>query len=257
MKVVILAGGKGKRLYPLTKDIPKPLLEIGGQPILWHIMKIFSTYGFKEFIICAGYKAWKIKEYFLNFLAINQDFTIRLKDGSIRYHEREGVDDWEVTVASTGENTNTGGRLLKIRHFLERDSEGFFCLSYGDCLGNVNIGKMVDSHKRSGKKLTALFARQPNRYREWKFSKEKISPLPLFAEECGWICGGFFVVSKDLLELISTEDCDWNEILNWCYKNKELNPFIHEGFWYSLETLKDLEYLNQLWSSGKTEWKIW
>ena len=254
MKAVILAGGKGTRLMEETMLKPKPMVEIGGKPILWHIMKIYSHYGINEFIICTGYKGHIIKEYFANYFLYNSDITVDLRSNTITYH-KVGTESWRVTIIDTGESTQTGGRLKRIAKFLKNDET--FCFTYGDCLSNVNITKEVEFHKSKKSWITALVVRHPVRYGEWRIAQDEIEIVGKPREEFGWFCGGFFVVSQEALTLIEGDDTDWNEVLFKANRLKKLSAFKHYDFWYSLETLKDKNYLESLWSSGSAPWKVW
>ncbi len=254
MKAVILAGGKGERLFPETEFKPKPMVEIGGKPILWHIMKIYSAYGINEFIICVGYKGYIIKEYFANYFLHNSDLTVDLKNNSITYHSSK-AESWKITIVDTGENTQTGGRLKRVAKFLEKDE--IFCLTYGDCLSNVNIKEEIKFHKNQKNWITALVVRHPVRYGEWRINEDKIEIVSKPREEFGWFCGGFFVVSSEVLDYIEGDETDWNYVLGKLNQENQLSAYKHKGFWYSLETLKDKNYLNSLWSSGKAPWKVW
>ena len=254
MKAVILAGGRGERLFPETELKPKPMVEIGGKPILWHIMKIYSFYGVNEFIICAGYKGHVIKEYFANYFLYNADVTIDLERNAIEFH-RGRAEPWKITIVDTGEDTQTGGRLKRVAEYLK--DEEFFCFTYGDCLSDVNIKEEIKFHKRHGKLVTALAVRHPARYGEWKIEGERIEFISQPRDEIGWFCGGFFVVSKRIFEFIEGDQTDWNKILFELNRENQLRAFKHKGFWYSMETLKDRNYLNYLWESGSAPWKVW
>jgi len=254
MKAIILAGGKGERLFPETENKPKPMVEIGGKPILWHIMKIYSAYGINDFIICVGYKGHMIKEYFANYFLYNSDITVNLTKNRITYHTSK-AEPWKVTIVDTREDTQTGGRLKRVAKYLE--GEDIFCFTYGDCLANVNIIKEIKFHKNHGKLVTALAVRHPSRYIEWKILENNIEFINKPKEELGWFCGGFFVVSSEVLNWIEDDNTDWNQVLLKLNSAKKLQAFKHMGFWYSLETLKDKIYLEKLWNSGKAPWKVW
>ncbi len=254
MKAVILAGGKGERLFPETEFKPKPMVEIGGKPILWHIMKIYSVYSINEFIICVGYKGYIIKEYFANYFLHNSDLTVDLKNNTITYHSSK-AESWKITIVDTGENTQTGGRLKRVAKYLK--NENIFCFTYGDCLADVNIEEEIRFHKLSGKKVTALATRHPARYAEWRIFEDKIEIVSAPQEEFGWFCGGFFVVSSEVLDYIEGDETDWNYVLGKLNQENQLSAYKHKGFWYSLETLKDKNYLDSLWFSGKAPWKVW
>ncbi|WP_022854810.1 glucose-1-phosphate cytidylyltransferase [Thermodesulfobacterium thermophilum] len=241
MKVVILAGGLGTRLAEETHLKPKPMVEIGGKPILWHIMKIYSAYGINHFIICCGYKGHIIKEFFANYFIHTSDITIDLKSNQLVVHNSQ-VEPWTVTLVDTGEFTQTGGRLKRVAKYLE--GEEIFCFTYGDCLSDVNILEEIAFHKKHGKLATFLSVKAPPRFN---------SPF----EPGSWISGGFFVLSYKVLELIEGDHTDWNDITKLLANQGELVPYTYTGFWYSMETLADKLYLDDLWKSGAPPWKVW
>ena len=257
MKVVILAGGFGTRLGEETNIKPKPMVGIGGYPILWHIMKIYSHYGFNDFVILTGYKQEVIKEYFLNYYANNSDVSINLQNNDIEIH-RNRCEPWKVTLCYTGRNTMTGGRIKKAREYLNNEP---FMLTYGDGVSNVNINDLIEFHKKSGV-LCTLTAVQP----EGRFGVLKVesdSRISNFQEkpknEDAWINGGFFVCEPGVLDYIPDgDDVIWEQVpLRTLAQDGQLSAYKHRGFWRPMDMLKDKEELNKIWSSGNAPWKVW
>lgn len=255
MKVVILAGGIGSRISEESVVRPKPLIEIGGMPIIWHIMKIYSSYGFKDFIICCGYKGYLIKEFFSNYFLHSSDLTIDLENDKIIYHEKK-KESWKITLVDTGENTSTGGRIKKIKKFITEEN---FCLTYGDGVSAVNIKKLVNFHIKNKKKATLIAVKPKGRFGLLKLKGNKVEEFlekPL--GDGGWVNGGFFVLNKDIFKYISSEKTIWErEPLEELSKKNQLMSYKFNGFWYAMDTLKDKNYLENLWSSGKAPWKLW
>lgn len=255
MKVVILAGGIGSRISEESVVRPKPLIEIGGMPIIWHIMKIYSSYGFKDFIICCGYKGYLIKEFFSNYFLHSSDLTIDLENDKIIYHQKK-KESWKITLVDTGENTSTGGRIRKIKKFIIEEN---FCLTYGDGVSAINIKKLVNFHIKSKKKATLIAVKPQGRFGSLKLEGNKVEQFlekPL--GDGGWVNGGFFVLNKDIFNYIRSEKTIWErEPLERLSKNNQLMSYKFNGFWYAMDTLKDKNYLENLWSSGKAPWKIW
>jgi glucose-1-phosphate cytidylyltransferase len=255
MKVVILAGGIGSRISEESVVRPKPLIEIGGMPIIWHIMKIYSSYGFKDFIICCGYKGYLIKEFFSNYFLHSSDLTIDLENDKIIYHEKK-KESWKITLVDTGENTSTGGRIKKIKNFITEEN---FCLTYGDGVSAVNIKKLVNFHIKNKKKATLIAVKPQGRFGSLKLKGNKVEQFlekPL--GDGGWVNGGFFVLNKNIFNYIRSEKTIWErEPLERLSKNNQLISYKFNGFWYAMDTLKDKNYLENLWSSGKAPWKIW
>jgi glucose-1-phosphate cytidylyltransferase len=255
MKVVILAGGIGSRISEESVVRPKPLIEIGGMPIIWHIMKIYSSYGFKDFIICCGYKGYLIKEFFSNYFLHSSDLTIDLENDKIIYHQKK-KESWKITLVDTGENTSTGGRIKKIKKFITEEN---FCLTYGDGVSAVNIKKLVHFHIKNQKKATLIAVKPQGRFGSLKLEGNKVEQFlekPL--GDGGWVNGGFFVLNKDIFNYIRSEKTIWErEPLERLSKKKQLISYKFNGFWYAMDTLKDKNYLENLWSSGKAPWKIW
>lgn len=257
MKVVILAGGLGTRLAEETDHCPKPMVEVGGRPIIWHLMKIFSHAGFNEFIICLGYKGYVIKEYFSNYLLHQSDVTIDLERGSVEIH-RDGVEPWKISLVDTGAKSMTGGRLKGVGHML-RDDEPFF-FTYGDGLADVELNALVEEHRKFGKLATVTSVRPPGRY--GVLSLDDYSTVTRFVEkpegEMGWINGGFFVLEKQCLGLIGSAETSWeDEPLRHLVEAGQLHAYRHNGFWKAMDTLRDKRQLDDMWNSGDCPWKVW
>lgn len=256
MKVVILAGGMGTRFSEATELKPKPLVEIGDRPILWHIMKAYSAAGFDDFVVCGGYKAHLIKTYFVNYFAENYDITVRLADNSIEFHGDPG-ERWTVTIVDTGLQTMTGGRIKRIAPYVNNEA---FCLTYGDGVSNVDIRKLVAFHKQSGRKVTVTSVPSPGRFGILDIGDN--DQVTRFHEkpdnEMGWINGGFFVVEPSAIDYISGDEISWErEPLEALARDGELAAFKHRGFWKPMDTLRDQRELEALWSTGNAPWKVW
>lgn len=257
MKAVILAGGFGTRLSEETGLKPKPMVEVGGKPILWHIMKTYSAHGVNDFIICCGYKGYIIKEYFANYYLYQSDVTFGMKDNRMQVHQNY-AEPWTVTLVDTGENTMTGGRLKRVTDYV-KDEEAF-CFTYGDGVSNVDITRLIQFHKAHNKEATLTATRPAGRYGALKFgpnnSIESFHEKPL--GDGGWINGGYFVLSPLVLNCINDDSTSWeNESLSRLAKDNQLYAFKHEGFWQPMDTLREKIYLNELWDSGKAPWKVW
>jgi glucose-1-phosphate cytidylyltransferase len=258
MKAVILAGGLGTRLSEATNLIPKPMVEIGGKPILWHIMKIYSHYGITEFIICCGYKQYVIKEYFANYLRHNSDMTVDLSDNSIEIHNKH-TENWKVTMVDTGLNTMTGGRIKRIQKYVGNER---FLLTYGDGVTDVNIEETIKSHQQSGASLT-LTAFKPS----GKFGALEIDPVSNMVNsfhekpdgDGTWINAGFFVCEPDVFNYLTEGDTTVFELkpLELLAKNGKMNAFKHGGFWKPMDTLRDNVELNEMWDKNTAPWKVW
>ena len=257
MKVVILAGGLGTRLSEETDLKPKPMIEIGGKPILWHIMKIYSAHGINDFVICCGYKGYIIKEFFKNYFLHQSDVTFNMQNNSMKIHQNL-AEPWTVTLVDTGEDTMTGGRLKKIREYI-KDEEAF-CFTYGDGLADVDISALIKFHKNHGKQATLTATLPPGRYGALKFGTKDI--VESFQEkpegDGSWINGGFFVLSPNVIDLIKDDQTLWEaEPLIDLAKNNQLYAFKHDGFWQPMDTLREKNILNELWEKNNAPWKIW
>ena len=257
MKVIILAGGLGTRLSEETGLKPKPMIEIGHKPILWHIMKIYAAHGFNEFIICCGYKGYVIKEYFANYFLHMSDVTFCMKENKMDVHYKR-AEPWKVTLLDTGERTMTGGRLKRIRKYVENDEA--FCFTYGDGLGDINISKLVEFHFNHGRQATVTATRPPGRFGALKinnsFTVESFDEKPV--GDGGWINGGFFVLSPKVLSRIDGDDVVWEkEPMIGLANDGELMAHMHDGFWQPMDTLREKYLLEELWNSGNAPWKNW
>ena len=256
MKAIILAGGLGSRLSEETNIKPKPMLEIGGKPILWHIMKIYSTHGVNDFIICCGYKGYVIKEYFSNYFLHQSDVTFIMKENKMKVHQ-ERSEPWTVTLIDTGDNTMTGGRLLRVAEYIE--NEEAFCFTYGDGLSNVNISELIKFHKSHSLEATLTSVYIPGRFGALDIQGNQVTKFTEKPKgDGGLINGGFFVLSPKVLKRITGDNCIWEqEPLKNLAKDKNLMAFKHEGFWHPMDTLRDMIYLQDLWNEDKAPWKIW
>ncbi|MBI51971.1 MAG: glucose-1-phosphate cytidylyltransferase [Chloroflexi bacterium] len=254
MKVVILAGGLGTRISEETTLKPKPMIEIGGKPILWHLMKHYSKYGLNDFIICCGYKGYVIKEYFANYFLHTSDVTFDMVNNNMEVHERH-TEEWKVTLIDTGEDTMTGGRLKRLKKYLK--NEEFFCFTYGDGLSDIDITSLIDFHKKKGNLATITAVAPPGRFGAIKHNENKVIEFMEKPKgDGGLINGGFFVLSPKCLDFIDDDTTSWeNEPLNRLVEVGELNLYKHQGFWQPMDTLRDKNYLESLWSSGNAPWK--
>jgi glucose-1-phosphate cytidylyltransferase len=256
MKAVILAGGLGTRISEETHLRPKPMIEIGGKPILWHILKIYSSHGVNDFIICCGYKGYIIKEYFQNYFLHMSDVTFDMAKNRMEVH-REQAEPWRVTLIDTGEDTMTGGRLRRVGKYL-RDEESF-CFTYGDGVSNVDIGASIAFHKAHGKQATVTAVLPPGRFGVLSMEGDKVKG---FVEkprgEGGFINGGFFVLSPQVLDLIDGDETSWEqEPMGRLAGSDNLRAYEHHGFWQPMDTLREKNMLEDLWASGKAPWKTW
>lgn len=257
MKLVILAGGYGSRLGNLTNTIPKPMIQVGGRPMLWHIMKIYSYYGINEFIICLGYRGDVIKDYFMHYESQNSDFTVDLKEKSIVYHSNHCEDDWKVTVVDTGLDTLKGARLKRIESFLIDEIN---LLTYGDGVADINILDTIEFHKRSGKIVTLSGVHPPARFGELTSDGDVLTAFEEKAQASqGMINGGYMVFNRSLLDYLSPEpSCDLEiGVLDKLAKEGKVAVFKHEGLWACVDHERDLNYLENLWRKDKAFWKIW
>lgn len=256
MKAVILAGGLGTRISEESHLKPKPMIEIGGKPILWHIMKQYSAHGIQDFVICLGYKGYAIKDFFANYFLHTSDVTFDMRNNQMEVHQNYS-EPWRVTLVDTGEDTMTGGRLRRVGRFLEQDEA--FCFTYGDGVSDLNIGALVAFHKQHGKHATVTAVQPPGRYGALAREGDQVTG---FVEkprgDGGWINGGFFVLSPKVLPYIVEDSTTWEaEPLGQLASEGQLMAFQHEGFWHPMDTLRDKNYLEQLWQSGEAPWKQW
>lgn len=257
MKVVILAGGYGSRLGDITNIVPKPMVQIGGKPILWHIMKIYSYYGIKEFIICLGYKSDVIKDYFLHYDSINNDFTIDIGNKSIEFHNNHDEREWKVTLVDTGIESQKGARLKKIEKYLDEDIN---LLTYGDGLANIDIIELINFHKKIGKILTISGVRPPARFGELIASGEILDSFEEKSQTSkGLINGGYMVFNRELLKhLTDNEECDLEYgLFEDLAKNGEIAVYKHSGLWACMDNERDMNSLNMLWKNNKAFWRVW
>jgi glucose-1-phosphate cytidylyltransferase len=256
MKAVILAGGLGTRISEETVLKPKPMIEIGGKPIIWHIMKMYSAHGVNQFIICCGYKGYVIKEYFSNYFLHQSDVTFKLNENKMEVHDGR-AEPWAVTLVDTGENSMTGGRLGAVSEYI-KDEEAF-CFTYGDGVSDIDISKSIAFHKKHGKKATVTAVYPSARFGALKIEDDFVRGFEEKPKgDGGFINGGFFILSPKVLELIDGEDCVWEHgPLTKLAQMGELKAFNHEGFWQPMDTLRDKTLLEELWASGKAPWKKW
>lgn len=257
MKVVILAGGLGTRIAEESDRLPKPMVEIGGRPILWHIMKTYAHYGFKEFIICCGYKGYLIKEYFNNYYLHNSDVTFEVSSNQVKINREVSEDNWSVTLVDTGENTMTGGRMKRVSEYLDEDQA--FCFTYGDGLSDIDIGAEIEFHKKHGRLATVAAVRPPARFGALDIDGERVKG---FVEkpigDRGFVNGGFFVIEPQCFEYIEGDFISWEEEpVRKLVELGELMGYRHEGFWQPMDTIRDRNYLQKLWDSGTPPWRVW
>ena len=256
MKAVILAGGLGTRISEESAYRPKPMIEIGGKPILWHIMKTYSSHGVNDFIICCGYKGYVIKEYFANYFLHMSDVTFDMQNNQMEVHQQK-AEPWRVTLVDTGDTTMTGGRLRRVAQYLK--AEDSFCFTYGDGVSDLNIRSLIDFHQAHGKLATITAVQPPGRYGALTQESNKVTG---FVEkprgDGGLINGGFFVLSPKVIDLIRGDETSWeNEPLSNLAQLGEMMAFRHDGFWQPMDTLREKNYLEDLWLQGKAPWKVW
>ena len=256
MKAVILAGGMGTRLAEETVVRPKPMVRIGPQPILWHILKIYSAHGINDFVICCGYKGYMIKEYFANYGLHSSDITFDLGKGSMEVHANSS-EPWRVTVVDTGLHSMTGGRLRRVRKYLDPDEP--FCFTYGDSVADVDVTELVKFHKRHGKLATMTAIQPPSRFGVLAFDGERITDFEEKPHgEGGWINGGFFVLDPKVIDYIESDDMPWEHApMRRLVAEGQLHAHMHHGFWQCMDTLRDKNTLQALWESGSAPWKAW
>jgi glucose-1-phosphate cytidylyltransferase len=256
MKAVILAGGFGSRISEETHTIPKPMIQIGNKPILWHIMKNYSTHGITDFIICCGYKGYVIKEYFANYFLHMSDVTFCMKENSMKVHNKR-AEPWTITLIDTGEKTMTGGRIKRIESYV-RDDE-FFCLTYGDGVGDVNISKLINFHIKQKCQVTLTAVNPPSRFGVIDVDEKRVRTFKEKPKSNkSFINGGFFVLSPEVINLIEGDETVWEqEPMENLARQGKISAFEHNGFWHPMDTLRDKNYLQDLWDSGDPPWKTW
>jgi glucose-1-phosphate cytidylyltransferase len=256
MKVVILAGGLGTRISEETAIRPKPMVEIGGRPILWHIMKIFSHYGHNDFIVCLGYKGYMIKEYFANYFLHMSDVTIHLAENRMDIH-RQTAEPWRVTLVDTGEQTQTGGRIKRILHHVEGDE--VFALTYGDGVADIDINAELEFHKSHGRQATVTAVRPARRFGAIGIEGGRVVSFQEKPDDDGgWINGGFFLLSPSVGPLISGDTTVWEqEPMQTLAQTDQLRAYVHHGFWHPMDTLRDRNFLEQQWNEGSAKWRVW
>jgi glucose-1-phosphate cytidylyltransferase len=256
MKAVILAGGLGTRISEETASKPKPMVEIGGRPLLWHVMKIYSSHGINDFIICCGYKGYVIKEYFANYFLHMSDVTFDMTNNLMNVHHKN-AEPWRVTLVDTGDTTQTGGRLKKVKNYLGDDD---FCFTYGDGVSDVDISQLIYFHKSHGRLATLTAVQPPGRFGALEMDGtivNKFLEKPI-GEGGGWINGGFFILNPNVIDLIKHDHTSWEgEPLELLARNGDLHAWYHHGFWQPMDTLRDKQLLEQLWHSGQAPWKSW
>lgn len=256
MKAVILAGGLGTRLSEETHLKPKPMVEVGGKPILWHILKIYSHFGINEFIICCGYKGYLIKEYFANYFLHTSDVTFHMDvDNHMEIHHRKN-EPWKVTLVDTGDASLTGGRLGRVASYLDNDS---FCFTYGDGVANINLAELLAHHQREGKQATLTAVQPPGRYGALHIDDHTVMQFQEKPDgDNAWINGGFFVLEPKVLDLIEGDRSSWeSDVLPQLSSFGQLSAYRHQGFWQPMDTLRDRTRLEELWVSGQAPWKMW
>lgn len=256
MKAVILAGGLGTRLSEETALKPKPMVEVGGRPILWHIMKSYSAHGINDFVICCGYKGYVIKEFFANYFLHTSDVTFDMRDNKMEVHSQYG-EPWKVTLVDTGDQTYTGGRLKRVRQYLE--GEEAFCFTYGDGVSDIDITAEVKFHREHGKLATLVAVQPPGRFGALKMSGQQIERFEEKPKGDGdWVNGGFFVLSPEVIDYIADDSTVWEkEPMERLARDGQIDAFKHNGFWQPMDTLRDKVLLEELWQSGQAPWKTW
>lgn len=255
MKAIILAGGFGTRISEETHLKPKPMVEIGGKPILWHIMKIYSYYDINEFIICSGYRGYVIKEYFANYFLHMSDITFDIKNNSMEVHKKRS-EPWKITIVDTGEETMTGGRLKRVKDYVKDET---FCFTYGDGVGNIDIGESIRLHYKNQSKATLTAVQPPGRYGTLMIKEDHVVQFKEKPEgNSAWINGGFFVLEPSVIEYIANDATSWEHYpLEQLAKENELSVYKHYGFWRPMDTLRDRNQLEELWECGQAPWRIW
>ena len=256
MKAVILAGGLGTRISEETHLKPKPMIEIGGKPILWHTMKIYSAHGVNDFVVCCGYKGYVIKEYFANYFLHMSDVTFDMQNNKMEVHQ-QNAEPWRVTLVDTGDNSMTGGRLKRVANHVK--GEEAFCFTYGDGVSDIDISAQLAFHKQHGKRATVTAVQPTGRYGALSMEGNAVRGFVEKPQgDGGWINGGFFVLSSSCLDLLTDDACIWEaEPLKALATQGELMAYEHNGFWQAMDTLRDKNHLEELWQSGKAPWKVW
>jgi glucose-1-phosphate cytidylyltransferase len=256
MKAVILSGGLGTRISEETSSRPKPMVEIGGKPLLWHLLKIYSSHAVNEFIICCGYKGYVIKEYFANYFLHMSDVSIDMRTNEMTVHQRK-AEPWKITLVDTGDDTQTGGRLKRVAEFVKDEED--FCFTYGDGLSDVNLTELIQFHRSHGKAATMTAVQPPGRFGAIKTDGTKVEKfLEKPIGDGGWINGGFFVLKPSVLRHIEGDSMSWeSKPLETLADNAQLHAWYHRGFWQPMDTLRDKQLLEALWSSGTAPWKTW
>jgi glucose-1-phosphate cytidylyltransferase len=257
MKVVILAGGFGTRISEESGIKPKPMIEIGHKPILWHIMKIYGAHGATDFVICCGYRGYLIKEYFASYFLHRSDVTFDLRENQMHVHQNH-VEPWRVTLVDTGDNSMTGGRLKRVKDYLDRET---FCLTYGDGVSDVNIREVIEFHRRQSGLATLTAVQPPGRFGAFTLDRGQ-STISSFREkpsgDGAWVNGGFFVLEPDVLDYIAGDETVWErEPMEQLAQEGQLSAYKHSGFWQPMDTLRDKMYLEDLWAKGQAPWKVW
>lgn len=257
MKAVILAGGLGTRLSEETTVRPKPMVEVGGKPILWHIMKIYSAQGINDFVICCGYKGYMIKEYFANYLLHMSNVTVDIKNNDIKIHENT-AEPWRVCLVDTGDETGTGGRIKRVRNYLDAET---FCLTYGDGLSDINLERLLNFHKQQRTLATLTAVQPPGRFGAFSLASDQ-HKIAHFREkpqgDGAWVNGGFFVLEPSIMDYIDGDEIFWEvEPLSRLAEDGELAAYRHAGYWQSMDTLRDKNVLEELWRNRSAPWKLW
>jgi glucose-1-phosphate cytidylyltransferase len=255
LKAVILAGGLGTRISEETHLRPKPMVEVGGMPILWHILKIYASHGINDFVICCGYKGYVIKEYFANYFLHTSDVTFDMADNSMEVHARK-AEPWKVTLVDTGDSTSTGGRLKRVAPYLEGQS---FCFTYGDGVADIDITALITHHQREARWATLTAVQPPGRFGSLAFERGRVLAFEEKPQGDGsWINGGFFVLEPEVLSTIEGDDSVWErDCLPLIAAADQLNAYQHQGFWQPMDTLRDKQLLEELWQQGRAPWKTW
>jgi glucose-1-phosphate cytidylyltransferase len=256
MKAVILAGGLGTRISEETSSRPKPMVEIGGRPILWHILKMYSAHGVNDFVICCGYKGYMIKEYFANYFLHMSDVTFDMSNNQMKVHKKD-AEDWKITLIDTGEETQTGGRLKRLKNYLKNEQN--FCFTYGDGVSDIDISKSIKFHIKHKKLVTITAVQTPGRYGSLVCDDNKVTEfIEKPKENDNFINGGFFILSNKVLDLIKDDNTSWEEgPLNYLAQKNEVMAFKHRGFWQCMDTVRDKNKLEQLWARNSAPWKKW